>query len=83
LALDMVAEGEAPAGAQQGGTALEQGRAPWYVAPYIEAQDDVKARRGQGNGMNIPKAKLHKMTDPVVAYPRHGLRMAHRGNIDA
>src|SRR5262245_28731274 len=58
-ALDMVVEREAPTGSQQGSTALEQGRAPRNVAPYIEAHDDVKARLGQGDGMNVPKVKLH------------------------
>ena len=51
LALHMVAEGQAPPGAQQRGTALQHGRTPRHVAPHIEAQDDVKARRRQGNGM--------------------------------
>ena len=79
----MIVEGEAPTGSQQGGTTLEQGRAPRYVAPHIEAHNDVKGRRGQGDSMNVPEAKLHQMADPGVACPRHGLRMADRGKIDA
>src|SRR5262249_38387839 len=83
LAFDMVVEGEAPTGSQQGGTALEQGRGPRNVAPYVEAHADVKACRWEGDGVNVPEAKLHQMAYPCVARPRHSLLMADSRNIDA
>src|SRR5262249_49218659 len=53
------------------------------MAPGIEAEDHVKGRGGELNGMYIPMLELHQMGEPLVTGAGHSLFVANAGDIYA
>ena len=49
----------------------------------IQANGEIERGCRELEGVDVPMAKLHQMTEPTLVRPRLGLRMADDGDVHA